>query len=158
MWVIEFNFNFLHFNGQITPEMDLYQNLKSHMRNSFEQARNGLIHFQYKKQRLCFFPLECYSHCWTPYACIEFSILRQEFDEYDAAEDVNDAHPRARELTRGQKAERNKSGRENARTRGRADTRREGRAEKKEDFTGRERGWTNNGGESGWLEEDEGEG
>lgn len=35
------------------------------------------------------------SHCWIPNACIEFSIPRQEFDEYDAAEDVNDAHPRA---------------------------------------------------------------
>lgn len=57
MWVIEFNFNFLHFNCQVAPEMDLYQNSKSHTRNSFEQARNDLVHFQYKKNNDCAFSL-----------------------------------------------------------------------------------------------------
>jgi len=43
---------------------------------------------------------------------VGFSIHWQEFDEYGVAEDVNDARPRAREFTRGQKAGWNKSGRE----------------------------------------------
>lgn len=65
---------------------------------------------------------------------IGFSIHRQEFDEY-GAENINDAHPRARELTRGQKAGRNKSGRE-VRAREVERTWREGRAEKKKDCAG----------------------
>lgn len=68
---------------------------------------------------------------------IGFSIHRQEFDEYGAAEDVNDAHPRARELTRGQKAGRNKSGRE-VRARGRADMERR-KSRKEKGLRGRER-------------------
>lgn len=158
MRVIEFNFNFLHFNGQVTPEMDLYQNLKSHIRNSFERARNDLIHFQYEKQRLCFFPLEWYSHCRIPYACIEFSILRQEFDEYDAAEDVNDAHPRARELYARTKSRAEQKRKREARARGVERTRREGRAEKKEDFTGRGERVNEQRWRVGVAEEDEGEG
>jgi len=88
---------------------------------------------------------------------VGFSIHGQEFDEYDAAEDVNDAHSPAHELTRGQKAGRNKSGRE-VRARGRAD-RSEEKEEQKRKRIAREAERVN---EQRWrvgaAEEDEGEG
>lgn len=107
------------------------------MCNFFKQALNDLVHFQYEKQRSFFFSPERYSRCWIPN--VGFSIHGQEFDEYGAAEDVNDAHPRAHELTRGQKAGRNKSGRGAARARGRANMKRR-KSGKERGLHGRERG------------------
>lgn len=140
--------------------MDLYQNSKSHVRNSFEQARNDLVHFQYKKkQRLCFFPLERYSHCRIPNACTELSILRQEFDEYDAAGDVNDALARAHaSLREDKKPSGTKAEEREARTRGRADTERRRRSRKERGFHGEGERVNEQRWRVGVAEEDEGEG